>query len=80
MSFCKFSKKSLICLFKLTACDLTQTQHVVGSTGVLNNHETYFWFFWLEQTDRHTGVPVEVPPVLNNNVTISFSVEIWIKM
>jgi hypothetical protein len=33
---------------------------------VLNNHETYFYFVVVKQTDRHSGAPVEVPPVLKN--------------
>ena len=46
---------------------LTQTQHVVESTGVLNNHETYLYFFCKDRyTDTQTGTPVEVPPVLKN--------------
>ena len=42
----------------------TQTQHVVESTGVFNNHQTYFWIFSSSNTDRQTAPPVEVPPVL----------------
>ena len=39
----------------------------VESTGVLNdNHQTYFLIF-LSRTNRHTGAPVEVPPVLKNS-------------
>ena len=42
----------------------TQIWHVVESTRVLNNHETYFYFFVKQTEHRHTGSPVEVPPVL----------------
>ena len=31
--------------------NITQTQHIVESTGVLNNNETFFWKLFLEQTD-----------------------------
>ena len=46
----------------------TETQHIVESTGVLNNHQTYFLIFSSKhgQTDRQTGAPDEVPPVLKN--------------
>ena len=41
----------------------TQPQHVVESTRVLNNHETYFVLFCKDRyTDTQTGAPVEVPP------------------
>jgi hypothetical protein len=33
------------------------------------NHQTYFLIFCLEQTDRHTGAPVEVPPVLKKETS-----------
>ena len=53
----------------------TQTQHVVESTGVFNNHQTCFLIFFPSkhgQTDSQTGAPVEVPPVLKNTYLINY--------
>ena len=43
----------------------------VESTGVLNNHETFFLKI-ISRTDRQTGAPVEVPPVLKKEVHADF--------
>ena len=41
-------------------CLVTQIRHVIGSIGVLNNHETYSYFFLLKQTDRQEDLLVVI--------------------